>query len=231
MSHFFKPAPGPNWEDLDEDDLKMFAPDEEKSADCDGDDNADDSATPAVENVQAVVYNAADEYYDDTPVSLNAANLKYLNEVWHTCHALPAYAEFSFDKYCYQPYVRVQYNSNWLNFKECMGVDVRKPMIMKFSPLRLSLTREYDDEGGFVIREAGTLVDGPLFPHAEFKPSPDDSETEEEAEEPQMQHQSTPCVPGSREDKEPQTPPRSPPCVPGFRDDDELEVVCSYLST
>jgi hypothetical protein len=224
MSHGYRYSRGPSWEDLDDEDLRIFAPDAEEPVKCDGCDNVDDAATSAVENVQEVVYNVADDFYDDTPVSLNVANMKYLNEVWNACHAPPAYAELSFDEYCYQPYVRIQYKSNWTNFKECMGVDVRRPMLMKFSPLRLSLTREYDDQGAFTIREAGTLVDGPLFPHAEFRSLPENSETEEEAEE-------FPCVPGSRDNEEPQMPPRSPPCVPGFRDDDEFEEVCSYFST
>lgn len=218
MSHLHVSATGTNWMDLDDDDLEIFAPDKNEPDECDepderdGYDNADDAATCAVENGQEDISNAADDYYEDTPVSLNVANLKYLNEVWHICRALPAYKEFSFDKYWYYPHVRVQYKSNWIEFKQCMGGDVSIPMLMKCSPLRLCLTREYDEKGGFIIHEDGTLIDGPLFAHAEFKPLPDNSEPEKQAE-------------------ESQTPLRSPPCVPGMRKDDEINEVCLYLST
>lgn len=231
--------------DDDDDDLQILAPDTNEPDECDelecdehnerdehdDADNADDAAICAVENGQAGVYNAADEYYDEAPVSYNVANAMYLNQIWSICRALPAYNEFSFDEYSYYPFVRVRYRTNWLDFKLCMGGDLDTPMRMRFSPLRLSLTREYDEKGDFIIHEAGTLIDGPLVAHAEFKPLPDNSEPEEQAEELETPPRSPPCAPEFTDDDEPQTPPRSPPCVPGFRDEDELRDVCPYSIT
>ena len=243
MSHLYVSPTGSNWMDLDDDDLEIFAPDQHEPNECnesdeceesderDGYHNADDAATCAIGNGEEDIYNAADHYYEDTSVSLNVANLKYCNEVWHICRALPAYTEFSFDEHCYYPYVRVQYRTNWLDFKLCMGGDLDTPMRMRFSPLRLSLTREYDEKGDFIIHEAGTLIDGPLVAHAEFKPLPDNSEPEEQAEELETPPRSPSCAPEFTDDDEPQTPPRSPHCVPGFRDEDELRDVCPYSIT
>lgn len=194
MSYVFQSSRGVNWEDLDDDDLKIFAPDKEEV-----------DVENAPEKVEPLSANCV---YENTPNSLNLAWQKHFNEVWDVCRALPAHKKLSFDQYYYYPQMRVQYKTNWLEFKQCMGRYVSTPMLMKFSLLRLSLTREYDGEGGFVIREGGELIDGPLFPHAEFAPLPDNSEPEEERDESQ-----TP-------------PPRSPPCMPGTRSDDELEGVC-----
>lgn len=200
MSHLYVSPSGANWMDMDDDDddLQMFAPDKENSDQC-------DDATSAVENV----YNAEDE----VPVyCLSLAKMKRDNGVWNRCNALPAYKELSHCEYYDYHFERVQYHSNWLGLKEYLGADLRLPMLIESSPMRLSLTWNYNIKGGCIFDEAGKLVLGPLPPSAKCEPALDTSVSKGETE-------------------EPETPPRSPPCVPGFRDEDELRDVCPYSST
>ncbi|KAG9203911.1 hypothetical protein G6514_002072 [Epicoccum nigrum] len=212
----FQSKYGPNWEDLEDDDLSVFIKRDEipetvtaiEKPDQDGSDEDDEyeeagiSAAEGMHEAGLSQISTSDSFPEDEdlPTSLNLAKRKHFNEAWDICRACPAYKELSFDGFCYYTHIRVQYKTNWLEFKQCMGVSMNTPMLMKFSPLRQYLTMEYNDEGGCTIREGGKLINGPLFPHAEFAPPLNTDVSEEEQD-------------------EPQTPPKSPPCRPGFRDD------------
>jgi hypothetical protein len=170
----FQSALGPNWEELDDDDLKIFAPDKDRE------DHTD------LEQIYC----------------LNLAKMKHDNAVWHTCHALPAHRELSHSESWYYPLERVQYHSNWRDLKVFYGVDTSLPMLFKPSPLKLSLTWKYGEKGGYIIDKDGKLVLGRLLSSTECEPALDTGVSEGETEEPQTPPRSPPCVPGMRNDDE-----------------------------
>ena len=97
--HPFKSACGPNWEDLDDDDLEVFAPDKDETVKYGECDNANDCADHEDVYEADLSPISPTEYFpeDDTPYCLNVAALKHYNEVWDVSRSLPAYPELSFD--------------------------------------------------------------------------------------------------------------------------------------
>lgn len=208
----FKSDCGPNWEDLDDNDLNIFITGNEISESSmvfaatnkNGPDDDDDDDEEAEQ-----IARETDNDGEEPIFCLKLAKMKYINGVWGSCNARPAYEELSYMGSYQYPHERVQYHANWRDLKESSGADMRLPMLIKSSPLRSSLTWKHDDEGGYIIEEDGKRVPEPLLPSAESEPALDNGSSEEEKEQDKIS-----------------TPPRSPPCVPGSRGDREFEKVC-----
>lgn len=172
MSHVFQSSRGLNWEDLDDDNLKIFAHNKEEGN----------------ENGPADIYHAEEEA---PTYCLSLARMKYDNAVWDTCRALPAHPELSHSESFYYPLERVQYHTNWRDLKVYYGADMYLPMLFKSSPLKVSLTWNHGDKGGYNIDEEGKLVlETDVF--------------EEEPEQLQASPRSPSCVPGMRCEDEPE---------------------------
>lgn len=100
-----------------------------------------------------------------------------MTERWFYSDSCPAYTELSHDGNDYFPEVRVQYTANWTATKLRMGSNIRNPIMMRPSPLRLSKTWVQDSLGEYVEDR------GSLFPSM---PSPGlgyDSTSDEEHDE------------------------------------------------
>lgn len=138
-----------------------------------------------VEQLSSPVVSNANTAYDCDP-DFWPLYARKGTKLWDCTPSRPAYSELSHDGfYCY-PDQRVEYHANWVATKLRMGANMRSPMMMKPSPLKLSRTWVQGSTGVF-CREAGCL----------FSPAPslrEDGSSDEERD-------------------EAKTPPGSPPTV------------------
>ncbi|KAH6613929.1 hypothetical protein C7974DRAFT_417674 [Boeremia exigua] len=188
-SYMYTSASGSNWDD-DEDDFSLEV--YQAAANVSASTSVRDELPPAPttegqdeEPSASTVSSIFDDYFDQDDLPTYAQKVTHS---WYCPDLRPAYVELSHqDGYAY-PEERVRYSSNWTATKLRMGANLRMPMMMKPSPLKLSMTWKDDSQGDFIQHR------GLMFPSLPLPVMAYDSSSEEERD-------------------EAQTPPGSPPKV------------------
>ncbi|KAJ8108583.1 hypothetical protein OPT61_g8071 [Boeremia exigua] len=163
-TYMYTSATGSNWDDDDDDfDVEVY----EAAA------TEFSVSTPLDNNHHREQYEAVIESEDEMkqlspPVSSESAiDYDISRDLWPNYaqkmtesrlsnESRPAYIELSQENGIVYPEQRTNYKANWMATKLYMGANMRFPMMMKPSPLRLSMTWA-QDSGGEFIREGGCL--------------------------------------------------------------------------